>query len=265
MDDAMQMFYKLKGIYQKEVDKKKYKIMHTDGLSMSEKRDLFLSQKFKCVNCKRQVNTIFKIDGNRLKALCGASVDSSGETPCSLNIDIVKGKTQLLTSYTQELQKKYKDFIDKIMKVKYNLLFSQITEDEAIAEFEKQKNEYDENAILYNVMHSKLLTVTELLDKQEDINITDLQIFEIIKEMNRMTDDGISSSNPQFFKDSVDLYISKLLEVLKKNQELKYSYQNIEKEPNDTFRLIQKPYILSDLEVTVGNEGKVVSLIMGKK
>jgi hypothetical protein len=265
MDDAMQMFYKLKGIYQKEVDKKKYKIMHTDGLSMSEKRDLFLSQKFKCVNCKRSVNTIFNIEGNRLKAVCGASVASTSETPCSLNIDIVKGNTRLLSSYTEELQKKHKEFIDKIMKVKYNLLFSQITEDKAIEEFEKQKNEYDENATLYNIMHTKLLTVTELLNKQEEIDLTDLQIFEIIKEMNRMIEDGITTSNSQFFKDSIELYIHKLLGVLKNNNELKYSYQNIEKQENDTFRLVQKPYILSDLEITVGNGGKVESLVMGKK
>ena len=59
---------------------------------MAEKRDLFQTQKRKCINCKKPVGTVFNIDDKQLVALCGATQNPDGEIqPCNLNIKIIKG------------------------------------------------------------------------------------------------------------------------------------------------------------------------------
>ena len=240
ISDAMSIFYKLKARYEKEGDKIKQKLINRDDLTMAEKRDLFQTQKRKCINCKKPVGTIFKVDEKQLVALCGASQNPEGEIPpCNLNI--------------------------KIIKVKYNLLFKYASEEETVTEFEKEREEFDKTTTLFDLYKTKLIQITSLLEKRERISLTDLQIFEFIKEIKENVEESIQSGNPQLLKDGVELYIHRLLDILKENSNLKYSYQAIENQEDGTFRLVQKPYTQSETEAVIGDGFKVSSLKMNAK
>ena len=122
--DAINIFYKLKGRYDKEGQKIKQKILNRQDLSLEEKRDLFQTQKRKCIKCKKPVGTIFKVEPERYIAMCGAQENpEGGVAPCNLDIQISRGKVELLPNYVNELMEKHKEFISAIMKIKFNLLF----------------------------------------------------------------------------------------------------------------------------------------------
>jgi len=264
--DAMNIFYKLKARYEKEGDKIKQKIINRDDLTMAEKRDLFMTQQRKCINCKKSVGTIFRVDGKQLTALCGASQNpDAGIPPCDLNIKIIKGSVVQMPDYVKELREKHKQLVSAIIKVKFNLLFKYADEEQTVEDFEKRREEFDKTTTLYDLYKTKLVQITSLLEKRERISITDLQLFEFVKEMKENVDESIQSGNPQLLKDVVELYIHRVLDVLKENRELKYSYQAIEKEESGEFRLVQKPYTQAETETVIGDAFKVVSLKMKAK
>jgi hypothetical protein len=282
--NAIAIFYKLKGRYDKEGDKIKHKIISRTDINMAEKRDLYQTQiqKRKCVQCKKPVGTLFKVDNDRLVALCGAASASTSSTaasvstaasastaavaaePCKLNIQIIRGKVIQLPDYIEELRETHKTFIEAIMKIKYNLLFKFSTEAETITSFEKEKTGFDSNATLFDVNRSKLVEITNLLNKKQRIDITELQLFDLVHEIKEMVNDSVDSGNPQILSDAVTLYIEKILIVVKENHELKYSYQAIEKGVNDTSILVQKPYTIADIETVIGKKYKVESLSLNK-
>ena len=258
--DAINIFYKLKGRYDKEGQKIKQKILNRQDLSLEEKRDLFQTQKRKCIKCKKPVGTIFKVEPERYIAMCGAQENpEGGVAPCNLDIQISRGKVELLPNYVNELMEKHKEFISTIMKIKFNLLFKYSNEDETVSSFETAKNEFDANASVFDANKTKLVEITNLLGKREKIDLTDLQIFEFIKEIKALVEDAHQSGNPQLLKDAVEIYIQKMLEVLQENRELKYEYQAVEHE-SSKFRLVQKPYTVQNLETVVNGQFKVNAL-----
>lgn len=265
--DALNIFFKLKSRYEKEGEKLKQKILNREDLTLEEKRDMFHTQKRKCVKCKKPVGTIFRVEPNRYVALCGARESAEigpnaapNAGPCNLDIQITRGNIELLPDHVKELRKLHNKLVEQIMKIKYNLLFKFATEEETVSQFEKTRDAFDVNTSLYDASKTKLIEITNLLDKQEQINLTDLQLFEFVKEIKAMVEDAEHSGNSQMLKDVVELYIHKMLDVLKKNSDLKYAYQAVEQE-GDQFHLVQKPYTVEQLETVVGGTNfKVIAL-----
>lgn len=258
--EAMAIFYKMKGEYDRKLRKIKKAVLDKDNLTLEEKRDLFKAQRPKCLVCKRPVGMIFQSENSRLVGMCGDTTN-----PCKFNITITKGNIVYLPNYVTKLRKEHKHFINKIMEIKYNLLFKFSTEDESVSEFEREKGDYEKNAVLFDNYKTQLLEITELLSKQDRIALTDLQIFEFIKEMKELIQEGISTQNPQLLRDAVEIYVARVMDVIRENQSLKYNYQAIEVDGHTGESvLIQKPYTIRDLEKVVGDDFKVESLVLKK-
>lgn len=272
VQDAIAIFYKLKGRYDKEGDKIKQKIINREDLTMAEKRDLFQRQKRKCINCKRPVGTIFKVTKDEMIAVCGAHQRSdslaassdSDNVPCNLDIKIIKGDVVQLPDYVSELREKHEELITSIMKVKYNLLFKYANEEETVIDFEKSKDDFDKNATLYDLYKTKLIQITSLLEKRERISVTDLQLTEFVKETKDFVEESVQTGNVQLIKDVVELYITRIMDVLRENRGLKYSYQSIEETEAGEFKLVQVPVTMEDTEMVIGKGFKVDKLVLKK-
>jgi hypothetical protein len=259
INDAIAIFFKLKEKYDNDVKKMKHKIMKRDDITLAEKRDLYQQAKTKCVMCKKEGGSIFKVEPTRYIAMCGA------EPKCSFSINITRGNMVQLPDYVKTLREKHQEFITAIMKIKYNLLFKYSTEEETVSLFEREKEGFDTTTSLYDVYKTKLVEITNLLSKMEIIHLTDLQIFEIVKEIKGMVADATLDNNAQFLKDAVELYIKKLMDILKVNRENKYSYQAVEHPKGGDFILVQKPYTLYDTETVIGDTYKVEALTLKSK
>ena len=91
LEKTLNEFYTLKERYNNDIQKIKHGLTAKYGINNSsqKKRDEYLKHKPKCVNCKRNVGTIFSDKDRVLKAICGDKDD-----PCTLNIEIFMGKKE---------------------------------------------------------------------------------------------------------------------------------------------------------------------------
>ena len=177
--DAIGIFYKLKGKYEHDLKKIKNKILNRDDLTIDEKRDLFQAQKPKCINCKKPGGTIFKVESERYLAMCNA------EEKCKLDIKIKRGKVSQLNDYVDELKKQHENLVTEIMKIKYNLLFKYTNEEETVKSFEKKKVRIDTITTAFDLYKTKLVEISNLLSRKEAINISELQILNLLKKLKR--------------------------------------------------------------------------------
>lgn len=263
--DALSIFYKFKKGYENEKNKKKQKILANDELSFQEKHEIFSNQKFKCVNCRRNVNTIFQINDEKYVAICGANSDSISEDPCSLNIKITKGNTISLENHLINLTEQRNKLMKDIMKIKYDILFNLEEEEKSLENFQKQKDKYNSTINLLNTYQSNLISITESLDNKEKIKVYTLQINELINEIKKNIEESIMTSNSQLIKDSVEIYINNLLEIIDESNKVKYSYRVMEMQPDKTFKYVEKKYTIDEIEIEHEKKYKVESLIIGKK
>ena len=127
-DNAVSKFYELKNEYDTSIKDAKARINKKTHLSDKEKRDEFRKLKIRCINCKRNVKTIFQIrlDNERenrvAKAMCGDRVN-----PCPLNIEINLGRTTTIANEVNRLHKSITDIKQKIVIIKNDLLFGYTT------------------------------------------------------------------------------------------------------------------------------------------
>ena len=105
--EAMNDYYKLKHQYNNTVVSEKNKILKNDTLSSKDKRRRFKQLVYKCINCKQNGGTIFTNTNGFLKAVCGS------DTPCKLNIEIMKGKYTLFSHLWQN-QIDYAVYVDGV-------------------------------------------------------------------------------------------------------------------------------------------------------
>jgi len=256
--DAINIFFKLKHKYENDIQKTKNKIISRGDLNIAEKRDLYQALHPKCIICKKPGGCIFSVEKNRYIAMCNA-------TPkCNFNINITKGNIILLDNYVKALQDQHTELVTTIMKTKYNLLFNYLNETDTVTAFKKTKETFDTTASKLNVYKTKLINISNLLEKKDAIDLSEIQIVEFIKEIKLLVVAAKTEINPQYLKDSVELYIHRLMGVLDTNRKYKYSYQDIELDDNGNHNLVQKEFTICDLEAVIGDPYNVVSLVVKK-
>ena len=127
-NEDLEKYYSLKNEYQSEKDKQVTKIRNEGVVSVKEKRTMFSALKFKCINCKRPVGTIFsnnfddKTEERHLRAICGDK-----QKPCNLLIDINVGYCELANNSIISIEKMINDVKIELIKAKNNMLFGYIT------------------------------------------------------------------------------------------------------------------------------------------
>ena len=141
-NEAIKEYFSLKEQYEqtKTIEKKSF-LKTNKELSWREKRNLFKSLNYRCINCNRYVNTIFKINvknnvNKHLIALCGDKSD-----PCPLNININLGLTLTYENGYNINQGLVSDIKMDIIKSKNNLLFGYSSSSDGIETWDKLKTE----------------------------------------------------------------------------------------------------------------------------
>ena len=264
--EALNTYFKLKNTYESNIQKEKTQISKIPELSWREKRIEFMKFKPKCVNCNRPVGTVFSTKTNaetgerQYVALCGDRKD-----PCPLNININLG---VISDITEDLQRD-EDTINKykrdIIIDKNDLLFGYITPEEAVAQFDRIKNEVTDTTTLYEFTLQKYLDIVDNTKEKEELKKLQLEFYNNLDNFNAIIKQYNANQNVQLIVDAVDLYVKimepRANEIIKK----KYSVNMVEYNENDnTFHLVQQQISIEDLETDIGEIGqKVVSMKMG--
>lgn len=137
VQDVINYFYTKKKRYDAKIQKKKANIRDDPDLSLAEKREAYKNIKQNCIKCKRPVGTIFSTSNRQLVAKCG---DES--QPCSLNIQVNLGTYENIPILMEGLKHDINIAKMNISKIKLDLLFNLINEDEMEQSFNNMKDLY---------------------------------------------------------------------------------------------------------------------------
>lgn len=283
VNEAINKYYNLKGEYKKEINDSKLVVKHLKGLSTKEKRQLYLKQKHKCVNCKRPVGSKFTttlndLDERSLIALCGDI-----KSPCPLNINIYLGTITDFRDEIKEEENEINKLKKKIIIDKNDLIFGYITSEQAVENFDKIKDELSSKIKTYESLKDIVIDITDGINNVESLKKKENILDDTIIQFKKMVHDFEKTKDVQYIHDLIEIYINKLLPIItyddngnpkKKNNLLKnimtekYSYVAVEKNELDedgVYKLIQIPHTIQDFEFSSSDDdsSKIISFRTG--
>ena len=250
--DALNEYYAYKHQYDTKFDEDKSAVKNTDGLTMSQKRAkiMRIKRNRKCVACGQSGGTHFTNEDGVLRAACG-----NRSQPCSLRIEIVKGKFMSLEQLAESSLRTADILKDQIIKTKLDLLFNYSTEEEALRQFEKDRAALDQALGLYGGFRQKYLDVVRNAERREEADALTAKFYAAVQDLKDVLQKPPGGENDaSFVRDAVALYVGTIEPLNQQLMETKYVYSAVERDPSlgdDAFRLVQKPYTLEQLEFEI--------------
>ncbi len=266
--EAINEFYALKSKYETINFNKYIKPILKSTDSKREKKSAYSKlPKFPCVNCKRNVNTIFKIsydvkDGTRtFTAKCGDIQD-----PCPLNIEINKTATYNAKEHINQYIKKIDDIKFNIIKEKNNALFFKNPQ-AIIQKFEELTNELKQEAEFYGSIVEENLLKNDNPVRAKILNESLIEFNQgLLLPFKEMIKDFIKSGDETIVNNAIVFYKNEMMPKLKEIQELKYDINYVEYyEPDKTYHLTQIKNSPEKGEYNFYSGTQVVSFIRGIK
>jgi hypothetical protein len=268
--EALNEFYKLKEKYDKSYYEKYVKpIVKSKGKSKREKRVEYSKlPKAECINCKRNVGTIFSItsaenkDSRHFIAKCGDLQD-----PCPLDINFNYGNRFTYESLMNSDLNDINNIKTKIIVEKNNLMFAYTPKEKAVKIFDELTEDLKFASALAEatldsyMFKNQNMENNALLNKLEnDFGISSLLPFK------EMVSDYNKTNNIPVITEAVTFYVNEMVPQLDKIQNLKYSVDFVEYDSDeDVYNLIQYKNSLFDLENGWGGEDKLNAFVKGTK
>jgi hypothetical protein len=261
--EAIDEFYRLKDKYENGYYEKYIKPIIKNNKSKREKRVEFSRlPKHECINCKRNVGTIFSISSEKLikhfKAKCGDI-----ESPCPLDIQIdysfrVKMDKEIINGLHNIEDVKLDIIKEKNNAIFFNKKVLDIFND--LTEYLKLETENTgvviETNLIRNDNPEKNIILKKTIDEFGKGFI--LPFKQMVKEFDE-------TNNELILNQAVKFYVNEMIPKLKEIHLLKYDVNMVEfDEINNIYRLIQLPNSLESNEFFYSND-QVIKFIRGVK
>jgi len=264
--EAINEYYMLKDKYESTYYDKYVKPILKSKNTKKEKRVEFgRLPKPECINCKRNVGTIFNIsyDMNevlrRFIAKCGDLTD-----PCPLDIQINYSVREQYNKVINEGLSSVENIKLDIIKQKNNALF-----------FEKGQN----IVTIFEKLTSSLKKETEQLgfsiekdilknDNPEKINLLNKSIDEFgigyLLPFKQMIHDYLDKNNELILNEAINFYVNEMIPKLKEIQSLKFEVNFVEYDIEEQiYKLIQRTNSIESKEECFESDDKVLKFIKG--
>ena len=268
--DILDLFYKLKDQYQKTFKNQYITPIVQSKASKIEKRKKYIAlPKPKCVNCKRNVGTLFKIqtsdelNNKTFIAKCG-DVNS----PCPLSIKFVLPNTNNINYEInglndQSLVNLLRKEKDDIIILKNDAMFGFITKEQMTKTFNTMNKTINETGKIYenyiNIYVDNVMSPEkeeELKKIKEEFAINKQLFAEYMNEFKK-------TGNPMNLKNGMQFYVSSLVPLMKKITNLTYSVRYMELDENtNVYYLKLLTHTLAQMEVYYGNS-KIIDKKVG--
>jgi hypothetical protein len=260
--DAINEFYRLKDTYETNYYKKYVEPIVKSNNSKREKRINFSKlPKNECINCKRNVRTIFSINTKdnvkKYTIKCGDINE-----PCPLDIEILYGVREPMDATIKKGMKIIEKIKMDIIKEKNNTIyfnknvaanFENITEELKIET--KNIGFIMETNIIRNNNPEKYLLLKKMAnDFGTSFIIPFKQSIDKYKETN----------NTSYLNTAVNFYINEMVPKLQEIQQLKYDVNMVEfNSVTNIYNLIQLPKSLENNEFYFKKDDNIVKIIYG--
>ena len=252
--EAVDKYYEMKDQYETNINNEKKKIISIPNLSWKEKRLKYGELRPKCINCGRPVGSVFTCKENEdferiLSAVCGDK-----ENPCPFNIKINLAETNDLRDLIKEEEATLMEYKKSIILDKNDFLFGYISSEEAVKKFE----EIREKVITATENSQFFLTLfnvnTDSSKKKEMLIKIQTELYTNIENIQKMMSDYEKTQNRQFVIDAVEVYVNDMTPRLKNLMNLLYATSYVDYEDDGTYKLVQLPYSIEQLEFVLGDQ-----------
>ena len=259
--EAINEFYRLKDKYERAYYEKYVQPIVQSNKSKREKRVEYSKlPKHECINCKRHVNTIFKISTNNTELLKTFMVKCGDlQEPCPLDIQINYAFRDQFDKLIKEGLEKIEGIKLQIIKEKNNALFfskNVVSIFDKITQELKSETEFTGFIIETNLFRNDNPETRDLLKKKID----EFGKGHIIP-FKQMIKEYMDTSNELILNQATNFYINEMLLKLKEIQLLKYKVNIVEFD--NTYKLIQLPNSLESNEFFSGGDDKVIKFVKG--
>ena len=273
-------YYEIKNKYDFEIktNKARKKIINNDTLSMKEKRNLLSQLKHKCISCERPVGTIFKtiFDSEKkiriLTARCGDKL-----APCKLNIQVNPGSYNSIPNIIDFYETENEKIKQDVITIKNQTLFGFMTNENAIDEYNKIKDDINNNAYLLDKFISLHNDIVNNKEKDTMIRTKMKALYLTINVYKEHIDKYDETQDTQDVLEAVRIYDKQITPLLKEISALKYENVSIhvetkngegDEDENDTgkvmYHLVQQKYSRESMEFN-DHEPEVISWSMSEK
>jgi len=264
INEAIHGYYSMKEKYNSALEKRRQRLINDPvinwkSLSAQQKARRLALIKPACIVCKQEGGSIFTETDGKLKAICG-----NISQPCGFHIEVGRGKYISLETLMNESLEEVRATKDEIIRMKLDLLFQFISEDELLEQFDAVQHKLQEQMKMYSEFRTYYLSVTDNDDRRKDTETHTRVISEkiaLIKEY--MTEFKLTEwKNRSIIDDILVLYQQDIEPAFMKLRETKYVYSQVETTENadgalvqmyndGEFNLSQKKYSYNELYMPV--------------
>jgi hypothetical protein len=263
--EAISEYYRLKEIYKSDYYEKYIRpILKSKKTKREQRVEYSRLPKPECINCKRNVGTIFSINVNEAEYL-RTFVAKCGDlrSPCPLDIQI---NYSMREGYEKMIAEGLKN-IDKlkldIIKEKNNVLFFNAQIDSKFANLTSELKAETENTglviegdILKNDNPAKVQLLRKTIDEFGK---------GLLLPFKQMIQEYVDTDNELILNRAVRFYVDEMMPKLKEIQSLKYQVNIVEYDDNGEYKLIQMSNSIESKEYWTARQDKVVKFVRGTK
>jgi len=241
INDAIHGYYSMKEKYNSALEKRRQRlindpIINWKTLSAQQKAKRLAMIKPACIVCKQDGGSIFTETDGKLKAICG-----NISQPCGFHIEVSRGKYASLETLMTESLDEVRATKDEIIRMKLDLLFRFISEDELLKKFDTVQHKLQEQLKMYTEFRSYYLSVTDNDDIRQDAATHTRVISEKVARIKEYMTEFRDSEwkNRSIIDDILVLYQQDIEPAYLKLRETKYVYTQIETTENADGALVQ--------------------------
>jgi hypothetical protein len=241
INEAIHGFYSLKEKYNSALEKRRQRLindpaMNWKSLSAQQKAKRLSMIKPMCIVCKQDGGSVFTETDGKLKAICG-----NISQPCGFHIEVSRGKYISLETLMNESLEEVRATKDEIIRMKLDLLFQFINEDELLAQFDAVQHKLQEQMKMYSEFRTYYLSVTDNDDRRKDTATHTRVIAERIAQIKEYMTEFRESEwkNRSIIDDILVLYQQDIEPAFLKLRETKYVYSQVETTENAEGSLVQ--------------------------
>ena len=234
INDATQGYYSMKEKYNSALEKRRQRLMNDPvinwkSLSAQQKAKRLAIIKPACIVCKQEGGSIFTEADGKLKAICG-----NISQPCGFHIEVFRGKYISLEALMNESLEEVRATKDEIIRMKLDLLFQFISEDELVKQFDAVQHKLQEQLKMYAEFRTYYLSVTENDDVRMDTDILTRVISEKVAQIKEYMTEFKESEwkNRSIIDDILVIYQTDIEPAFIKLRETNYTYSHVETSEN---------------------------------
>jgi hypothetical protein len=241
INDAIHGYYSFKEKYNSALEKRRQRLINDPAinwksLSAQQKARRLAIIKPACIVCKQEGGSIFTETDGKLKAICG-----NISQPCGFHIEVSRGKYISLETLMNESLEEVRATKDEIIRMKLDLLFQFISEDELLEQFDAVQHKLQEQLKMYTEFRTHYLSVTDNADAQKDLLTQTRVISERVAQIKEFMTEFKESEwkNRSIIDDILVLYQQDIEPAFMKMRETKYVYSQVETTENADGALVQ--------------------------